>query len=139
MNILRINPTGVETPTVVAGVYAIQVTSGVVTSVSKDSGETITANTDGVYTLDLRVPNIIGTVSVGGVPSTAGIYAAWNTVLNKPVDFNTSGVDPSGKFGILVPAGNYDFMFTPSANGNVGSVHSGCRSSNSMRCGVPCK
>ena len=122
LNILRINPTGIETPTVVAGVYAIQVTSGVVTSVSKDSGETITANTDGVYTLDLRVPNIIGTVSVGGVPSTAGIYAAWNTVLNKPVDFNTSGVDPSGKFGILVPAGNYDFMFTPSANGNVGSV-----------------
>lgn len=120
LNYLTINPTGNESPTVVSATYSVLVESSTVVSVSKASGETLTVNAAGKYVLEFEVPNIIGTMSVDGVATTGYIHSIWNTVLNKQVDFASSGIDSLGKYALMMPAGNYDVMFVPS--GGVGGV-----------------
>ena len=122
LNSVTINPTSIETPTVVAATYSVQVSGGIVQSVARDTGETLAVGTDTTYTLDFSVPNIVGTLSVNGSPTNGRIWRAWNTVLNRDVPFSQSGIDQNGNYAVLVPAGNYDFMFVSSANGNVGGV-----------------
>ncbi len=120
LNLVTINPTGNETPTVVSATYSVLVESSTVVSVSRASGETLTVNTDGKYVLDFEVPNIIGTMTVDGVATSGYIHSVWNTVLNKQVSFGSSGIDSLGRYAVMMPAGNYDIMFVP--NGGVGGV-----------------
>jgi hypothetical protein len=94
--------------------------SSTVVSVSRASGETLTVNAAGKFVLDFEVPNIVGTMTVNGVATTGYIHSIWNTVLNKQVDFGSSGIDSQGKYALMMPAGNYDVMFVP--NGGVGGV-----------------
>lgn len=118
-NQVRIYTTGNESPTVVSALYIAVVESGTVSSVSNLSGETLTANS-GVYTLNYQIPNIVGTVTVNSEPVAGYISAVWNTVLNDRVEFGGSNFNSSGRYAILVPAGNHDVMFIP--NGGVGGV-----------------
>ena len=87
LNLVTINPTGNESPTVVSATYSVLIESSTVVSVSRASGETLTVNAAGKYVLDFEVPNIVGTMSVDGVATTGYINSIWNTVLNKQVDF----------------------------------------------------
>ena len=120
LNLVTINPTGNESPTVVSATYSVLIESATVVSVSRASGETLTVNAAGKYVLDFEVPNIVGTMSVNGVATTGYINSIWNTVLNKQVDFSSSGINSLGKYALMMPAGNYDVMFVP--NGGVGGV-----------------
>ena len=120
LNLVTINPTGNESPTVVSATYSVLIESSTVVSVSRASGETLTVNAAGKYVLDFEVPNIVGTMSVDGVATTGYINSIWNTVLNKQVDFGSSGINSLGKYALMIPAGNYDVMFVP--NGGVGGV-----------------
>ncbi len=120
LNLVTINPTGNESPTVVSATYSVLIESSTVVSVSKASGETLTVNASGKYVLAFDVPNIVGTMTVDGVATTGYINSIWNTVLNKQVDFGSSGINSLGKYALMIPAGNYDVMFVP--NGGVGGV-----------------
>jgi len=120
LNLVTINPTGNESPTVVSATYSVLIESSTVMSVSRANGETLTVNAAGKYVLDFEVPNIVGTMSVDGVATTGYINSIWNTVLNKQVDFGSSGINSLGKYALMIPAGNYDVMFVP--NGGVGGV-----------------
>lgn len=109
LNLVTIRPSGNESPTVVAATYGVLVENRIVQSVSRDSGETLSAGVDSAYTLDFATPNIVGSFTREGVPSYGWIAAAWNTVLNQQVSVQAL-TDVNGNFAVLVPAGNYDFL-----------------------------
>ncbi len=118
-NRIRIFTTGNESPTVVSANFFVTLDSGTVTSVINESGESLTA-TAGVFTLDYKVPNIVGKATRDGVPVQGYIASVWNTVLNNRVEFGGNNSDSQGNYSIIVPAGNYDIMFIP--YGGVGGV-----------------
>ncbi len=118
-NEIRIYTTGNESPTVVSALFYVTLESGTVTSVLNESGESLTA-TAGLYTLDYKIPNIVGKVTRDGVPVQGYVSAVWNTVLNNTVNFGGNNSDSQGNYSVIVPAGNYDILFIP--YGGVGGV-----------------
>ena len=123
LNLVQLTPNRTETPTVVGITYNVQVSNGNVVSVSKPSGETITALADGSYKLDLAVPNLIGNVTVNGQATDGYIAGVWNTVSNQSISsYSDNWNQFTGQYATVLPAGNYDFMFVPRANGLVGGV-----------------
>ena len=135
LNTITLNPTGLETPTVVSATYNVLVSNGVVQTVSRDSGETLTAGVDAAYTLDFATPNILGSLTLNGAPFAGWISGAWNTVLNIQVPFQQSR-DGNGNFGILVPAGNYDFLIVDKSGAISGVQNCTASASIVTRCDV---
>lgn len=112
-NTIYILTTGNESPTAASTSFFVTVESSTVVSVEKENGDTLTA-TNGIYSLDYLLPNIVGTVTVGGIGTSVYVQSVWNTVLNKTVNFGGASSSSSGKYSMVLPAGNYDILFVPS-------------------------
>lgn len=111
-NIIQINPSGSETPTVVSASFEVDVTNGSVTAVRDESGISISIQ-DSKYPLNFRSPNLVGQIRVNGSGSQGGINGVWSTVNNNWAKYQVSRIDEQGNYSILVPAGNYDVLAEP--------------------------
>ena len=107
-NTVYINPNESDTQSV-SSTYIVKVISGLVSTVTNTSGETITADS-GIYNLSLNTPNLVGKISKNGVGVPGSIYGVWNTVGNKWANYQLRPPSTTGDYGILVPAGNYDIL-----------------------------
>jgi len=111
-NLIQVNPSGSETPTVVSASFEVDVINGVVTAVRDESGNTVSIQ-DSKYALNFRSPNLVGQIKVNGTGNQGWINGVWSTVNNEWAKYQVSRIDDQGNYSILVPAGNYDVLAAP--------------------------
>jgi len=96
-----------------AQLYTLDVSAGVITSLKRDGSTTSISPVDGVYTLQMGVPSIAGSV-VAPDSVTAVPYAQVNAFLN-PYNAWGTEADKSGAFSFnKLPDGTYSVIAFPS-------------------------